>query len=335
MAKRRARGEGSVFKLPDGSWKARLRCGAKVWERRFPSQREALQALEQWRRQAAQGVYLAPGKLTVGQYLEEWLEAERSSWRPTTYANYRFICEKYLIPSLGKLKLEQLTTVHVERLLRELTSSGCSARTANLTRAVLRSALSRAERLRLVERNAAALAAPVQGKSRTPTPFTLEEVEKLCAQAQGHRLEAAFLLGLLRGLRMGEVLGLRWEDVDLQAGVVRVRQQLQRVGKELLLSEPKTAAGRRTVPLPGIVVAALARRKTLQREEQLKAGPSWQGNPEGLVFTSARGTPLEPRNFAREFHGLLDAAGIPRRGFHAARHTAATLLRGMGCRCRT
>ncbi len=153
----------------------------------------------------------------------------------------------------------------------------------------------------------------------------------MTAAAQ-HRLEALFGVALACGLRLGEALGLKWDDVDLETRELRVRQQLQRDGKRLLLAELKTAKSRRALVLPAVCVDALKRHRTRQLEERLKAGVAWQET--GLVFTTfARrggqrriGTPLDPRNVLRALSAVLKAAGLPHVRFHDLRHSAASLL---------
>ena len=132
------------------------------------------------------------------------------------------------------------------------------------------------------------------------------------------------LMVLALGLRQGEALGLRWTDVDLERGTLRVQKQLQRIDGKLQLTEPKTERSRRTIALPGFALDALRGHRVRQLEERLVAGEQWQDH--GLVFPSTNGTPLDPRNMVRQVHELLDRAGLPRKRFHDLRHTCATLL---------
>jgi integrase len=139
-------------------------------------------------------------------------------------------------------------------------------------------------------------------------------------------LEALYLTALTTAMRRGEILGLRWPDIDLDTRKLAVNQSLQRAAGTLQLLPLKTKSSTRTIHLPGILIAALRRHGVRQKEEKLAAGPDWQGNPGRLVFTSRRGTPLEPRNVVRSFKIALVKAGLPETKFHNLRHTAATLL---------
>lgn len=163
-------------------------------------------------------------------------------------------------------------------------------------------------------RNAARLVEPPKGERPDIHPLTVEEARRLLAAALG--------------LRQGELSGLRWEDVDLERGLLTVRHQLQRVAGRPELHPPRSAKGRRTLPLPALVREALRQHRLRQKEERLRAGPAWTET--GFVFTTTVGTPLEARTLLRNFHGLLARARLPRRRFHDLRHTAASLLLALG-----
>ncbi|CCF82364.1 site-specific integrase [Nitrolancea hollandica] len=151
--------------------------------------------------------------------------------------------------------------------------------------------------------------------------------------AKGERLEARFTVALTLGLCQGETLGLRWQEVDLEAGDLRVREALQRVKGKLQLVEPKTPGSRRALPVPPSVVPALREHRRNQLEERLVAGPLWQDS--GLVFTTTIGTPLDATNVVRRYRAILDRAGLPRMRYHDLRHACASLLLAQGVELRT
>ncbi len=151
--------------------------------------------------------------------------------------------------------------------------------------------------------------------------------------AKGERLEARFTVALTLGLRQGETLGLRWQDVDLEAGDLRVRVALQRVKGKLQLVEPKTPGSRRALPVPPSVVLALREHRRNQLEERLAVGPLWQDS--GLVFTTTIGTPPDATNVVRHCRAILDRAGLPRMRYHDLRHACASLLLAQGVKLRT
>ncbi|HEY1302229.1 MAG TPA: site-specific integrase [Vicinamibacterales bacterium] len=185
--------------------------------------------------------------------------------------------------------------------------------------------------------NAAELVKVPKPKARPIVPLDMDQAKAFLAVAEKHRLGALFSVALACGLRLGEACGLRWEDVDMESGEVRIRQQLQCVGKRLEQLELKTAKSRRTLILPNVCLEALKKHRTKQREERLKAGANWIDT--GLVFTTYRkqakgkvGAGLHPRNVLRALHILLDRAEpkIDRRRFHDLRHSAASLLLAAG-----
>jgi|SRR5579875_1276559 len=331
---RRGKGEGSVF-----YHEARQRWVAQAtyWQdgqrkrlwKTARTRAEAVQILRQALAQLDRGVPPPPERETVARFLERWLEdVVRPTVRPKTYASYRQLVRLYLLPGLGSLRLAQLTPADVQRFLNAQLARGLAPRTVAYLHAILRRALGQAEKWGLVARNVARLVTPPHVQRTEVQPLTVAQVRRLLATAQDDRLAALYILAVSLGLRQGELLGLRWQDVDLERGTLSVQYQLQRVDGRLQLIAPKTARSRRTLELPAPVVAALRAHQRRQHAERLAAGPAWQES--GLVFTSAHGTPLDPRNVVRHFHGLLAQAGLPPKRFHDLRHTAASLLLAEG-----
>lgn len=176
----------------------------------------------------------------------------------------------------------------------------------------------------MVSRNVATLVDPPQGERPEVQPLTPQQAQAFLDAVRGHRWAGLFIMCLAVGLRQGEALGLRWEDIDMEQGLLRVRVALQRIEGKLQLVEPKTRRSKRTIPLPKVASAALRARRLLQLEERLLAGPRWQET--GLVFTSTIGTPVDARSLVREYHAILESASLPHRRFHDLRHTCASLL---------
>ena len=196
-------------------------------------------------------------------------------------------------------------------------------------RTILRIALNRALKLGLVARNVAALTVAPKLVRKRIHSLSPEEARRLLDSARGDHLEAVFTVALSLGLRMGEILGLRWQDVDLDGATLAVNQAIYRIaGKGLVTAEPKTDRSRRALFLPDGVIRALKAHRLRQLQKRLAAGPRWQDS--GLIFTSGVGTPLEPRNLFRSFKALLRKAGLPDVRFHDLRHSAASLLLAQG-----
>ncbi len=219
----------------------------------------------------------------------------------------------------------------VQDMLNRKLAAGKSPQTVKQIRMVLVLALTRALKWELVSRNVAALTDSPKVEHKPINPLTAEEAQRLLAAASDDRLACAWTLTLTLGLRRGECLGLTWQNIDLDARTLTVERSLQRVGSKLELAPPKTKQSARTITLPERAVTALRRQAVRQKEERLAAGPDWQGNVDNLVFTSRRGTPLEPSNVgSRHFKTALRKAGIEPHKLHDARHTAATLLLDSG-----
>lgn len=212
------------------------------------------------------------------------------------------------------MRLEQLSPLLVQRWLTEHKTEHGARRRITYAHAVLRSALSEARRLQLVVINAAELVRVPKPPRRAIAPLGLEQATAFLRGAKTHRLGALFSVALACGLRLGEATGLRCEDVDLETGEIRIRQQLQKVGKSLVLQPLKTAKSRRTLILPNVCIQALREHRKQQLKERLKAGAAWVDT--GLVFTTYaprgdkrnRGTGLHPRNVVRVLSDLLDKA---------------------------
>jgi integrase len=220
--------------------------------------------------------------------------------------------------------LARVAAPKVQELLNDKLDEGLSPRTVQYIHAVLRGCLRQAVDWDLLPRNVATMAKPPKVCRKEVEPFDIEGVRRLLEALRGDRLEALYSVALAVGLRRGEALGLKWDDVDLDDGSLKVRRALQALKGGIKFVEPKSARSRRVIALPSIAVQALRRHRAWQSQERLLAGSRWQD--QGLIFTSTIGTPIHPRNLVRHFHGVLEAAGLPRKRFHDLRHTCASLL---------
>ena len=331
MKHRRGPGEGSVVKRKDGRWSAIVSLGYEGGKRRRRtiygrSAKEVREELTKTLRDNQMGLPVRTGGQTLATYLASWLENRKPSIRPRTYEFYDSMVRLHIIPELGKVRLERLAPEHIQPFLNRKLKSGLSAMTVKHIRAVLGIALKQATKWNLAARNAAALTDGPKIEKEPVKPLSADEARKLLDTLAGNPLEAFFSVSLAVGLRRGEALGLRWTDVDLDTGILHVNQSLQRVERKLQLLPLKTKSSRRPIPLPALVVAALRRQRARQAEYRLAAGPEWKGAVDNLVFTTKRGTAIEPRNADRTFRAALKAAGLARTKLHNLRHTAASLL---------
>jgi integrase len=203
-------------------------------------------------------------------------------------------------------------------------AAGFSGKSVVYMLQVLRTALALAVRWDIVPRNVARLADRPRIERKTINPLTPEEARKFLGSIRGHRLEALFSVALALGLRQGEALGLRWEDVDFRDGTLCVRHQLQRINGKLTLVPPKTERSRRTLVMPTAIVQRLKEHEKRQVAERLWAGTRWHET--GLIFANRNGGPTQARRVIEQFHQALEHAGIRRIRFHDLRHSCATLL---------
>lgn len=361
MARRRGNGQGSVFQRKDGRWEASAYVFASDGTSRRVSRYAGTraQAEEKLAGLLAQNAQWAPVTVdrttTVGRYLSWWLDQVAAHrLRPTTLVTYRQYTDRYLIPGLGKHKLIGLSTGHVQQWLTSLRSvcwcctqavdarrpehrqrccalgsccgSFLTAGTIAYLRAILSSALAHAVREDKLVRNVVA-AVRLPGPGRSPdSPLTAEEAGRVLAAAKAHRLHALFELALGCGLRRGELLGLRWTDIDFDRAVVTVQQSVQRRRDTgaLVTLPTKSAASHRQVPTPATAEAALREHQQRQRGERERVGARWQES--GLVFANTLGGPLDPGQVNRALVAISQKAGVRRVRVHTLRHSCATLL---------
>jgi integrase len=328
--------EGSVYREgASGRWRGAFT--APDGRRHKVSGRTKRQAFERLREaQAAfrNGAHDATRRLTLAGYLTEWLRRHAPA-RPTvrsvnTLDNYAWAINRHLVPRLGHLPLVKLTPEHVEHLLDTLAADGLSRSSISRVRATLVLALKHAVKRGLIVRNVAELAdmpaaaaLPCEGRALTP-----DQARALLATVAGQRNEALVVTGLMLGLRPGELLGLRWVDVDLDAAALHVRSSLKRERNQLRLGDPKTPRSRRSLNLPAPVLIALRAHRRRQIEDRLQAGSTWVDND--LVFCTTIGTAIDPSNLRREFSAMTTAAGLGHWTPNELRHSAASLLSATG-----
>lgn len=244
--------------------------------------------------------------------------------RSTTYERYEQISRTHIALALGGVKLKALTPAHVRGLYKEKLRS-LSPRTVQYIHVTLHKALKQAVMDGLIPRNATEAVKPPQVRCEEIRPLTTEQVKELLAAASGDRLEALYVLAVHTGLRQGELLGLKWDDIDLEEGALQVRRALTTAKGGPRLAAPKTKDSRRRVSLTSGAVDALKAHLGRQLEEIDRAGSLWREN--GLVFASETGEPLDRRYVTTHlFKPLLERARLPRARFHDLRHTCATLL---------
>jgi integrase len=332
--KGRANGDGDVFPRKNNAGRITSYRGAYVGldgKRRYVSgktKEEARRNLRRARGDAERGLVFDADNLQVGEYLDRWLsDSVRDTVKATTFERYEQIARLHLKPSLGRVKLKGLTPAHVRGLYREKLEAGSSARTVRYMHTTLHKALKQAVMDGLIPRNATEAVTPPQSSREEMCPLTPEQAKLLLqvAHEAGDRLAALYVLAIHTGLRQGELLGLKWDDVDLEDGSLQVRRTLAITKNGPVLTPPKTTGSRRSVKLTSNAIEALKRHLERQLGEIDRIGSLWSEN--GLIFASEKGEPINRHNLTRRsFKPLLKRAGLPQIRFHDLRHTCATLL---------
>lgn len=336
MSKGRDRGEGSVYQTKDGAWRAAITLDdGKRRYFRGATRAEVAVKLTKALSNKQEGLPLPPGKETLGHFLTTWLEeSAKPSIRPKTYQSYSQLVRVHIAAHrISKRALVKLQPVDVQSFLNEKQAQGLSPRTVQYLHAIIRRALEIALRWGLVGRNVAKLVDVPTVRRPKIVPFTPEQAKHFLETAKGDRLYGLYVVALATGLREGELFGLRWQDVDLDASTLRVAVQMQRIGGTKAFTEPKSERSHRTMHLPAFAVTALREHKVRQLEERLQMGERWQDW--GLVFTTTVGSPLECSNLLKGFKTILGEAGLPPMRFHDLRHSAASLLLAQGVELRT
>jgi integrase len=308
------------------------------WRRCFTvhgNRRDAAQALANALHERDTGTDLSPGRLTVGDCLRRWLrDYAAHNVAPSTLARYTGIIESHLIPALGSLRLRELRPAHLQAAYagflapggrKDKRKGGLSPRSVLHHHRVLKEALAQAIGWQLLSHNPADAVKPPRPARPEMRVLNPEEVSWLLEAAAGTALYALLYLALHTGLRQGELLGLRWQDIDLDRGTLHVQRTAQRLpGQGVTYRPPKSHRSSRPVSLSPEVVALLREHRRLQVEHKLRVGPAYRGL--GLVFASPLGGPMDAGNLRRAFARLLHRAALPRIRFHDLRHTAATLM---------
>lgn len=332
---KRANNEGSIWRRKDGRWCAAYfvpKPGGRGRVRKYvygKTRAEVHQKLTEVMRHVQQGIPVPVSSLTVREYLETWLqEVAAHRVRPKTLEGYTNNVRRHIVPRIGKQRLGALTARDVRQMLDRLCREGRSARLVQAVHATLRTALEHAVREEEIPRNVARLVSVPTPPRSHREPLTIEQGRLLLKVARDDRLYALYVVSLVLGLRRGEALGLRWRDINLDSGVLSVRQTVQRVNGALVFAAPKTFRSRRAVPLPDVCLAALRAHRQTQAQERDASPVAWPQTE--LVFTTRFGTPIEPRNYSRSFRALCERAGVPALRLHDLRHSCVSLLLALG-----
>lgn len=321
-------GEGSIRKRPDGTHEIRVTAQDALGNKKRISlygktRKEVIAKRDALKVEEAGGVLAMPRQVTVKDYLDSWLEHVEKDLKPTTHQSYKYLVDTHITPRLGHLQLQALVPLHVEGMQNAMLSDNLSPRTTAYARAVLRRALQQALKWGLVGRNVAQNVEPPRKASKEMQAWTPEQAAKFLDVARSDHLYAVFYLAIMTGMRRGELLGLRWQDVDEKNLKLHIRQNLVVVNHRPQFIEPKTSKSRRSIHVASETMQILQQHRTQVAAQKAKARERWQEHD--LVFPSSVGTPLGTYHLNRTWWNLQAEAGLPRIRFHDLRHTYASL----------
>jgi integrase len=310
--RRRTKGSGSIYVRKDGRVVGQYEVNGKQRYIYGASKQKVAAKLAKAIADRDNGLVYDSEKLSTAQHLDNWLQATRDTVRIGTWKQYETIVRLHIKPTLGRIRLNKLNPLQVQTLYRERLDAGLSARRVRYVHVTIHKALKDAVRWQLIPRNVADAVAPPRPSNPEINPLNAQQTKTLLTAAEGDRLYALYVLAVTTGMRIGEMFGLKWSDVDLGRGTLQVRRTVAADGA---INPPKTARSRRTIRLTKLAIRAL-------RQHEQKA--EW-------VFASAAGTPIGICNFHKNsWKPLLKRAGLPHKRAHDLRHTAATLMLSRG-----
>jgi len=290
----------------------------------FKTKREAREYLTASLSEVDKGTFVDRSRQTVAEMMAYWLDTEaRPRLRGKTVFDYENTIRNHILPELGTIPIQKLTADRLHKFYADKTAAGVGPRTIRLCHLHLRQALRQATRLGLVARNVADLVSPPKGQPKEMKVWTYEQAQTFLAVAGESIYGPIWILALATGMRRGELLGVRWKDVDLGRRTLQVRQTVGSLRGRIEFKPPKTRSSMRTVSLPKEVVAILREHKRRQNERRLALGEAW--NDHDLVFAVGTGNPIHPDNVRHDFARLVRKAGVPLIRVHDQRHTHVTL----------
>ena len=332
MAKKRGYGEGTVTQRSDGRWTAALTLpnGKRKWLY-APTQSEVIEKLESLKRSLRDGIDVSATELTVAQFSRQWLASVERSIRPKTHRTYSQMLRTHIIPEYGNVKLSRLLPVHPLALYEKMLQAGKAPATVLHVHRVASVMMTAALQWNLVNRNILKAVKPPSVPHREMRTLSPDEARQLLTAAVGDRLEGLYWLALVCGLRAGEMLALRWNDVNLDAGTLRITATLHRRGGTYHLDEPKTSKSRRTLSLPPMLIEKLRQHRDTQNEE-IRTSPKGAWQSKGFVFSNTIGNPLDGTNLLRrQLRPLLRKAGVRRSvTVQELRHSAVSFALSRG-----
>jgi len=329
MAKRRGNNEGTIHQRQNGTWRAQITLDGHRLSFTASTRNTCQQWLKNTVHQIDEGMNFASTVKTLGEFLNNWLDSSCASMQRTTSKQYHQVSRSYIIPYIGKIKIKDLRPDQIQHFYDILLKRGLGIYAILKTHTVLRSALSHAQKLGIINRNPASVVITPKEQQKEMKILDETQVGRLLLSVKNHRWEALYHLAIVTGMRQMELLGLKWTDIDWINRSLKVERQLLRSNsKQLMFSQTKTRYGKRTLTLGMKSIEILKAHYERQHISRRTAGEKW--SEQGLIFTNNIGGAISHRNLLRDFKHVLANAGLPHIRFHDLRHTAASLMLNHG-----
>ena len=311
MARRRSKGEGSIYLRPDGLWVAQVTLADGKRKKKYSKvQKDVREWLQTQRNQLRDGVWVKDDTLTVANFFDRFLnDTLKLKLKANTFESYSDIVRLHIKPTIGNIKLVELRPYHLQELYKKKVDSGLSKRTVQYIHAVIHRGLEQAFKWGIVSRNVSDLAVAPHPQRKEMRVLTPQECRLFLDTVKNDRLYPFYAVAIGCGLRLGEILALNWEDINFENGTVSIKRAMQKVKNKNVLGEPKSEKARRSVSIPSFVLESLKNKKGT-----------------GLMFATRNGTSFSHRNIERHFKKSLVKSGLPEIRFHDLRHTFASIM---------
>ena len=327
MKKRRGNQEGTIYQRSSGKWRAQISIDGRRLSYSAETRKEAQNWLREIRNDIDRGLTHEGATLKFGEWLDEWLITKEHHIAIQTYSYYSQLVRDYIKPELGRIRLRELTSRQIQRFYNSKVTDGLGLRTIQKTHTVIHASLNSARKFGMIPFNPDDATSPPKPKSMKILNQKQIKQLLLVSRKMNDRNYPLYYLAIVTGMREGELLALKWENVDLENGILNVKFNLKRIpGGGLKIDKPKTASSVRSIKLGEDTIQVLKSQKELLERETVN--DFWVD--EGFIFPSSVGTALDPSNLLKQFRELLKQADLPKIRFHDLRHTAASLMLNNG-----
>ena len=331
MVKRRGRGEGTITKTKEGTWRAQIQVDGERLGNTLRTRKQAVEWIRGIKNEFERGLSIDGISLFYGKFLDEWLIVKKQSVAEQTWSYYGQIIKDYIKPNLGYLRIREITSRKIQKFYNDMVENGVGLRTIEKSHTRIHASLNAAVRYGMIPSNPDNGTEPPKPKKKEMKFLNKEEVHKFLKVAKENedRNYVLYYLAIVTGMRQGELLGLKWKNVDLDEGIISVNQNLKRIpGGGLILDKPKTKTSIRSIKIGKESIKVMRNQNRKLEFEKKNNKELWKDD--GFVFPSTIGTAMDPSALVKKFKLSLKRAGLQRIRFHDLRHTSASLMLNNG-----